>query len=62
MTDTGVVLSLFSALAILAVGTILGAGIWARARRNSHDQREFAIEAMGADRGAPAWLTQHGDY
>ena len=62
MTDTGVVLAMFSALAIVAVGTILGAGIWARARRNTQDRREFAIESAGIDRGAPAWLTQTSDY
>jgi hypothetical protein len=61
MTDTGVVLSMFSALAVLAVGVILGAGVWARARRDSQDRRELAMESVGAER-TPAWLTQPGDY
>jgi hypothetical protein len=62
MTDIGVVLSLFSALAVLAVGSILGAGLWARARNSSQDHPELAIEGVGADgNGGPHWLTLDDD-
>ena len=62
MTDTGFALSVFSALAVLAVGMILAAGLWARARTASQDQRELVIERTGRDGAAPQWLTQPGEY
>jgi hypothetical protein len=62
MTDTGLALSLFSALAVLAVGMILAAGLWARARTASQDQRELVVERSGRDGATPQWLTQPGEY
>jgi hypothetical protein len=60
MTDTGVVLSLFSALAVLAVGVILGAGLWARARA-THDRRELVLEGAADRSGTPRWLVHDDD-
>ena len=60
MTDIGLALSLFSVLAVVAVGVILGAGLWARGRA-SHDRREFAMDGA-RDGGTPAWLTQPDEY
>jgi hypothetical protein len=53
---------LFSALAVLAVGMILAAGLWARARTASQDQREVVVGRTGRDGGTPQWLTQPDEY
>ena len=61
MTDIGLALSLFSALAVLAVGLILGAGLWARGRTASQERGEFALGGGREPGGTPAWLTQQPD-
>lgn len=58
MTDTGVVLSLFSALAVLAVGAILGVAMWAHARSSERERRELSLGTPGGEQTAGmSWLS-----
>jgi hypothetical protein len=62
MTDTGMVLSLFSALAVLAVGSILGAALWARSRAATPEPIEPAYEMANSEpAGAYGWLGYDDD-
>jgi hypothetical protein len=62
MTDPGMVLWLFSALAVLAVGSILGAALWARARADARERREPAYEmAHSEPAGNHGWLVHEDD-
>jgi hypothetical protein len=45
MTNIGLVLSLFSGLAVLSVATIVIAAFWSHSRSNARDRMEPAYEA-----------------
>lgn len=54
MTNLGLVLTLFSGLAVLSVATIVVAAFWSHSRTNAQDRRELAFEAAHPD--ANPWL------
>jgi hypothetical protein len=62
MTDTGMVLWLFSGLAVLAVVSILGAAIWAHARSAARERLEPAYDMAGRDANPyNTWLAADDD-
>jgi hypothetical protein len=49
MTNIGLVLSLFSGLAVFSVVMIVVAAFWSHSRSNARDRMEPAYEASNAD-------------
>lgn len=62
MTDTGMVLWLFSGLAVLAVVSILGMAIWAHARSVARERLEPAYDLAGREANTyNTWLRGDDD-
>jgi hypothetical protein len=62
MTETQMVLSMFSALAVLAVGVIVAAALWARSSAARERRLEPAYEMSGREPSANnGWLIEDND-